>query len=109
MSYDLQQSIDTMMFLKKIIGKNTNVVIDSGIFKHQRYNELLDVSKDIIEIFGNEDKEIDLDDVVDAYNEMQSQFDEISEKNMDDRSYEYERIKYNKVTKKYEIIWNGGF
>ena len=92
---------------KKIIGLKRNIIIDSGIFKHNilDYDHLLDESKDIIEIFGNEDKPIELDDVIDAYTEMQNQFNEIKEKSLEGWSYFYEGMTYYPTTGMYHIHW----
>lgn len=102
MGYVFQQSVDTLLFAKSIIGLKKNITIDSGIFKHLIDDEPFDESKDIIEIFGNEDKEIDLDDVIEVFEEMQKQFDEIGDNG---RSYYFEGIKCDKSENEYHISW----
>jgi len=104
MAFIFQQSVDTLVFLKNIMGLKKNITIDSGIFKHLLSDErcLFDKSNDIIEIFGNEDKEIDLDDVIEAFEEMQKQFDELGDSG---RSYYFEGIGCDKPENGYHIKW----
>lgn len=103
----LNQGLEVLKFAAKIVGLRRNVVIDSGIFKHYfgEGEEFLDKSRDMIEIFGNEDKEIELEDVVDAFQEMENQFNELWRNYTRGRSYCYEGIRYNKAKKRYEIMW----
>jgi|SRR5271154_2264972 len=114
MSDNLQLSVHTLVFLKNIIGSNKNIIIDSGIFKHQLEDERdsLDISKDIIKICGSEDKEINVDDVIKVFKKMRNQLDEVDNKLYDKlfakkcyRYYNFDGIKYNRHTKKYQIIW----
>jgi len=64
----------------------------------------LDESMDIIGISGNEDKPIELDDVLDAFKEMNKQFKELERKNLDGRSYVFEGIEHKKKNT-YKICW----
>lgn len=112
-----KQSLDAIKFAERIIGRKWNVVINSNIFDHNYdYPGLLDKSMDIIEIFGNEDKEIELDDIIDVFKKMQRQFDEMDKKGLNNRSYYYEGIFfdhdeqknrecYGKNVETYKIIW----
>ena len=105
MAYNLRQGVDVLKFARKIIGLEKNITINSNIYEHSFDDHLLDKSKDIIEIYGNEDKPIELDDVIDAFKEMKYQFKELTEKDLDGRTYHYEGIHYNNKQKIYEIYW----
>ena len=102
----LRQHLDALKLAKKLIGKTENITIDSNIFKHNfNWDNVLNEDEDIIEIFGNDDKEIELDDIIDAFTEMQKQFEVIKKYDLDGRSYAYEGIKYNGERGVYEILW----
>ena len=114
MCENLQASVHTLVFLKNIIGSNKNVIIDSGIFKHQLENErgALDISKDIIKICGSEEKEINVDDVIEVFKKMQNQLDEVDDTLFEKlfakkcyMRYIFDGIGYNRRTKRYQIVW----
>jgi hypothetical protein len=106
MIYGFDSIVEILKFAKKIVGLDKNVILDSGVFEHNIFDDdnILDKSRDIIEIFGNEDKPIELDDVIDAFKEMNKQFKYMERKNLDGRSYCFEGI-HHKKGNKYEIHW----
>ena len=89
---DLSQSIAALNFAKKIIGNTENVIINSNISNKK---------KDIIIISGNENKPINLCDVIDAFTKMQGQFSQTGS----DKSY-FAGISYNNEENMYNIYWD---
>ena len=101
------QSIDALMFAENMIGRRYVITIDSGIFRHNINDDdkLLDETKDIYELIGDKDNEIEMDDIIYMFKKMQKQFDEMKKKGLDNRSYYYEGIEYDRNTKLYKIYW----
>lgn len=86
-----------LKFSKLVVGTCYNILVDSGIFKHNIINKF-DASQDIHELFGNFDKAIELDDVIDLFKEMDSQFEEMINEGTY-RSYFMEGFKINHACK----------
>lgn len=111
MSDNFEQGLDILRFARKVIGSTKNIKINSRIFEHcsgwsdDDDDDLLNLSKDIIKIYGSEDKPIELNDLIVAFKKMESQMNKIKNSKFDGRSYYYEGFKYNNQTKMYEICW----
>ncbi len=90
----------------KINGQQKNIVIDTGVFKHNIFDreKILDKKLDIIKIRGSKKKPIDLEDLVSVYSHVNRQF-KIMIKHDLDRSYFFEGCSYNKITRQYELHW----
>ena len=70
-----------MTFAYSVICHKDNIFVDSTIFRHNIHAEgRLDINQDHYELFGNDDKRIDLDDVIDLFEEMDLQFKEMIKK-----------------------------
>ena len=68
---------ETLEFIKKIIGLKQNITFYSNIYFHVSKECDVDDKEDYYEIYGNDDKEITFDDILDLYNDLQKQFDTI--------------------------------
>lgn len=99
------QSIDALKFADDMIGRKYTITMDSGIFRHNINDKLLDKTKDIYELYGDKDNKIEMDDIIDMFKKMQKQFDEMEKKRLDNRSYYYEGIEYDMNRKMYKIYW----
>ena len=92
--YNVNDAIYVSKFLQQVIGRKTNIVINSNIVFHaddtdNEYN--LDVADDRHELFGNADKKIDIDDVIDLFNGFQEQLDALDAKDVG-RSFFFEGV-----------------
>ena len=105
MSHTLISPIAVLNLANKIVGKTESVTIDSGIFKHYWDNDLLDKSKDVFEILVTDGNEIKIKDLLYAFLRMNTQFLEMTNNGLTDRSYFLEAIRYNSDRQLYEIIW----
>ena len=108
-SSGMNNSIDMMKFIKDIIGTNKNVYFHSHIFDHNSGPERLqfNLNQDMHCIYGNDDKPINITDIITLFDDLQTQSNEVYEKDTG-RSYYYEGIVIQKDYRNdimYRIFW----
>jgi hypothetical protein len=103
--YILFPAIDALKLAAAIVGMERRVYINTGIYKHNIFDDkkILNKKEDRIVIRGSKTNPISLNDVLDAYKIMKKQFDFMDENNMG-RSYYYEDLRCIDETH-YEICW----
>jgi hypothetical protein len=100
---EFRQPLDILKFADQIIGKQSNVLIDTNIYKHLGSPEQdhFNVNKDI-HIITPKGEFITLQDIIDTFNKIEEQtnyVDHIS------RSYYYEGLCYDKNNDIWRIQW----
>jgi uncharacterized protein YfkK (UPF0435 family) len=105
-----------LKLISRMINSQKNITIDTGIYEHYNNNSdsicsccddaWFDENMDIIEIYGNEDKPISFEDIMDGFKEIRKQLKILNSQRCDKPNYYYEGIKYDKDTDIYSIIWN---
>lgn len=85
---DLEQSLDTLKIVERLLGITDKVYINSNIFSHADYEEEnLDLNDDLYILQGSIEHPIRLRDIIKIYEKMQKQFDVVEDMG---RSYFYE-------------------
>lgn len=122
MIQEFDNAYEMLKFAAKIIGLETNVVINSNVYLDSEPEDYgdededecttslnikngLDLDNDIITIFGTIDKPININDIVSAFDKIKKQFKILEEKNLDNRTFYYEGIIFNAKTNQYDISW----
>lgn len=105
MADDVIQCLDALKFANKIIGLENTVVLDSGIYDHLYDNNLFNASEDRIEIVGTSESPIELSDVIQAFDKIQTQINKVKKSKYGGRAYFYEGLKCVVKHEIYQIYW----